>query len=96
MVPSQIGIALRKTRSLKGQICYEIIEADINGRDKSLAVRADDLDIIALWRSLARERNLPLLIEHHDGRREPVSPMLGGLTLGPYRPHRRAMLSRMF
>lgn len=91
----QHGIALRKARSLKGQICYEVVEAKATG-DESLAVRADDKDIIALWRSLARDKNLPLLIEHGDGHREAVMPMIGGLTLGPHRPQRRPLFTRVF
>lgn len=96
MMNLQTGIALRKTRSLKGHVCFEIVETDVTGCDRSLAVRADDHDIIALWRGFARERNLPLLIEHSDGHREPVEPMLGALTLGPHRPHRRALTTRVF
>jgi hypothetical protein len=95
MTQFQPGIALRKTRSLKGRICYEIVEANASG-DHSLALRADDRDIIALWRSMARDKNLPLLIEHGDGHREPVHQMIGGITLGPHRPQRRALLTRVF
>lgn len=93
---AQYGIALRKTRSLKGRICYEIVETGHATGDKRLALRADDSEIIALWRSFARQRNLPLLIEHDDGHREVVHPMLGAIMLGPYRPHRRAIFTRMF
>ena len=96
MAYPQTGIALRKTRTLGGRICYEIVEAKPSRRDVSLAVRADDMEIIALWRGWARERNLPLLIEHGDGHREAVAPMLGGLTLGPHRPQRRAIFTRVF
>jgi hypothetical protein len=95
MIPFQPGIALRKARSLKGGICYEIVETNATG-DQSLAVRADDSEIIALWRALAREKNLPLLIEHGDGHREPVQRMIGGLALGPHRPQRRALFTRVF
>ena len=96
MAAPHYGIALRKTRSLNGQICFEIVETGLAERDKSLAVRADDMEIIALWRGIARERNLPLLIEHGDGHREAVHAMLGSITLGPYRPQRRALFTRMF
>lgn len=95
MNPFQPGIALRKARSLKGGMCYEIVETCPSG-DLSLAVRADDSEIIALWRTHAREKNLPLLIEHGDGHREPVQRMMGSLTLGPHRPQRRALFTRMF
>lgn len=95
MTQFQHGIALRKARSLRGQICYEIVEANASG-DHSLAVRADDHEIIALWRGLAREKNLPLLIEHSDGHREPVQEMIGALTLGPHRPQRRSLFTRVF
>lgn len=95
MTQFQHGIALRKARSLGGRVCYEIIETDSSG-DHSLAVRADDSEIIALWRSMARDKNLPLLIEHGDGHREPVQHMIGGLALGPHRPQRRALVTRVF
>lgn len=95
MAQFQHGIALRKARSLHGRICYEIVEAKASG-DQSLAVRADDSDIIALWRSMARDKNLPLLIEHGDGHREAVHPMMGSIMLGPHRPQRRALLTRVF
>jgi len=96
MAPQQSGIALRKTRTLGGRVCYEIVETEPSRGDISLAVRADDTDIIALWRGWARERNLPLLIEHNDGRREAVAPMLGDVTLGPHRPQRRPIFTRAF
>lgn len=95
MLSSPLGITLRKARSLKGQVCYEIVETGLTG-DRSLAVRADDTEIIALWRGMARDKNLPLIIEHSDGRRAAIAPMIGGVLLGPHRPRRRALFTRVF